>query len=195
MKFKMAEKSLFAILLRSPWWISFAIALAIALVARALMPPKFFVFGALGGFPFLIIGTIAAWRQFSAPSTKHVAGTLAQIAAMSWRDFSIALEQALSHEGFAVARIEHAAADFELVKGGRTLLLSAKRWKAARLGLEVFQSLEALRSARDASSCICVSTGAVTDNARRFAASHQIRVIEGMELAQLLRPILLQKKA
>jgi restriction system protein len=191
----MAEKSLFAVLLRSPWWISLAISLGIALAAKALLPPPYFVFGAMGGFPFVVIAVIAAYRQFSAPSSAHVAGTLAQIAAMSWREFSTALEQALAREGFELRRLDSAAADFELSKAGRSVLLSARRWKAARLGLEPFQSLEAARNARDASSSICVSTGEVTDQARQFAAAHQIRVIEGMELAQLLRPVLAAKKS
>ncbi len=193
MKFKMAEKSLFAVLLRSPWWISFGMGLAIALAARALLPLEYFWFGAMGGFPFLVIATIAGYRQISAPSTAHVAGTLAQISAMPWRDFSAALEQALAREGFEARRLDGEAADFELLKAGRTILLSAKRWKAARLGLEPFLSLEAARSAQGASSTICVTIGEVTDNARQFAASHQIRVIQGMELAQLLRPVLTKR--
>lgn len=191
----MAEKSLFAILLRSPWWISLSIAVAIGLVARALLPPEYFLFGAMGGFPFLVIAVITAWRQFSAPSTAHVPATLAQIGAMSWRDFSAALEQALGREGFEVKRLDSAAADFELLKTGRTVLLSGKRWKAARLGLEPFQALEAARRTRDADSCICVTTGEVTANAREFAAAQRIRVIEGTELAQLLRPVLAVQKA
>jgi restriction system protein len=191
----MAEKSLFAILLRSSWWISLSIAVAIGLVARALLPSEYFLFGAMGGFPFLVIAAITAWRQFSAPSTAHVPATLEQIGAMSWRDFSAALERALGREGFEVRRLDSAAADFELLKTGRTVLLSGKRWKAARLGLEPFQALEAARRARDAGSCICVTTGEVTANARQFAAAKQIRVIEGMELAQLLKPVLAAQKA
>jgi len=191
----MAEKSLFAILLRSSWWISLSIAVAIALVSRALLPPQYFLFGAMGGFPFVVIALITLWRQLRAPSTAHVEATLAQINAMPWREFSAALEQALMREGFEVTRIDLPAADFELTKGGRTLLLSSKRWKAARVGLEVFQSLEAARNTRDASSCICVSTGEVSDKARSFAAQHQIRLIQGVELAQLLRPVLIGKHA
>lgn len=191
----MAEKSLFAILLRSPWWISLAIAGAIALASKALLPPQYFLFGAMGGFPFVVIALITLWRQLNAPSTAHVESTLAQINAMPWHEFSAALEQALVRDGFQVKRLESAAADFELVKGGRTVLLSGKRWKAARLGLEIFQGLEAARSARDASSCICVTAGEVTDNARQFAARHQIRVIQDAELAQLLRPVLIGKPA
>ncbi|MES2953977.1 MAG: restriction endonuclease [Pseudomonadota bacterium] len=191
----MAEKSLFAILLRSAWWISLSIAGVIALASKALLPPQYFLFGAMGGIPFVVIAVITLWRQLSAPSTAHVEATLAQISAMPWREFSAALEQALAREGFEAKRLESPAADFELFKGGRTVLLSAKRWKAARLGLEIFQALEAARSARDASSCICVTAGEVTDNARQFAATHQIRVIQGTELAQLLRPVLIAKSA
>lgn len=186
----MAEKSLFAILLRSPWWISLSFAVVIAGAAKALLPAEYFVFGAMGGFPFVVITLITLWRQLSAPSTAHVAATLAQVGAMSWRDFSAALAQALAREGFEVKRLDTAAADFELLKAGRCVLLSGKRWKAARLGLEPFQALEAARNSRDASSCICVTTGNVTDQARAFAATHQIRIIEGTELAQLLRPVL-----
>jgi restriction system protein len=195
LKFKMAEKSLFAILLRSSWWISLSIAAVIALASKALLPPPYFPFGAMGGFPFVVIAMIALWRQLRAPSTAHVEATLAQINAMPWREFSAALEQALMREGFEVRRVDLPAADFELLKGGRTVLLGGKRWKAARLGLEVLQSLETARSTRDASSCICVATGEVSDTARAFAAQHQIRVIQGTELAQLLRPVLVGKPA
>lgn len=193
LKFKMAEKSLFAILLRSAWWISLSIAVVITGASKALLPPEYFFFGAMGGLPFVVIALITLWRQLSAPSTAHVAATLERVSAMSWRDFSAALEQALAREGFEARRLDNAAADFELSKTGRNVLLSAKRWKAARLGLEPFQALEAERSSRDASSCICVTTGHVTDQARAFAATHQIRVIEGTELAQLLRPVLAER--
>ncbi|MBA4329393.1 MAG: restriction endonuclease [Polaromonas sp.] len=195
MKFKMAEKSLFAILLRSSWWISLSIAAVIVLASKALLPPPYFPFGAMGGFPFVVIALITLWRQLRAPSTAHVEATLARINAMPWREFSAALEQALLREGFEVRRLDLVGADFELLKGGRTVLLSSKRWKAARLGLEVFQSLENVRSTREASSCICVTTGDITDKARSFAADHQIRVIQGTELAQLLRPVLIAQPA
>ena len=38
MKFKMAENSLFAILLRSRWWVSFTVGAGWALLAAALVP-------------------------------------------------------------------------------------------------------------------------------------------------------------
>ena len=78
MKWKMAEKSMFAILLRSPWWVSIAIVVAFVLVARAMLPERYVVFGAMGGFPFLVVGLIAAVKQFRAPNPEQVAGVLSR---------------------------------------------------------------------------------------------------------------------
>ncbi|HET9977582.1 MAG TPA: restriction endonuclease, partial [Burkholderiaceae bacterium] len=63
MKLKMAENSLFAVLLRSPWWVSTAIGVALGALGVALLPESWRVAAALSGFPFLVIGAMAAWRQ------------------------------------------------------------------------------------------------------------------------------------
>jgi len=86
MKFRMAERSLFAILLRSPWWISLALAGVIALIARLALPAEMFWFGAMGGFPFLVIAVMAARRQMKEPSAARVQQTLEAAGAMSWRE-------------------------------------------------------------------------------------------------------------
>ena len=190
LKFKMAEKSLFAVLLRSPWWISFALAGGFALASKALLPPQYVLFGALGGFPFVVIGVIAAWKQFSAPSTAHVEATLAQIAAMPWRDFSAAAERAFARDGYEVQRLNTSSADFLLRKSGRTTLVACKRWKAARLGIEAFEELQSARLAQQADSALCIATGEVSDKARQFALQRQIQLMGATELAQLLRPVL-----
>ena len=87
MKLKMAEKSLFAILLRSPWWMSFCLVAVFALGSKALLPDQYVIYGVLGGFPFVLIGFIAAWQQLRAPSPARVALALEGAASMSWRDF------------------------------------------------------------------------------------------------------------
>ena len=54
----MAPNSLFAILLRSSWWISVLVAAAIVVLSGIALPPKYFIFGAVGALPFLVIGGI-----------------------------------------------------------------------------------------------------------------------------------------
>ena len=94
MNWQLNENSLFAILLRSSWWISFAIAGAVTAVAVALLPDAYKGFGAMTGLPFVVIGAIAAWRQLQAPSAARIDRTLAAVRGMSWVEFSRAVEAA-----------------------------------------------------------------------------------------------------
>lgn len=186
MKLKMSENSLFAILLRSPWWISMVLVAVVALASGALLPAPYVAFGLMGGLPFLVIGIIAAWRQWRAPSPARMAEALGRAGAMSWRDFASALEQAFGRQGYAVTRLDSAAADFRLVKGERITLASGKRWKAASHGIDALRDLVAAQEAQGAHRCIYISLGDVTDNARRFAQAQGIELISGDGLAQLI---------
>ncbi len=186
MKFRMHEKSLFAVLLRSPWWISFAIAGGIVALAKFILPAIPLAYAVFAGLPFLVIGAIAAWRQLRAPSAARVAGTLEAVRAMSWGDFSGAIEDAFRKDGYSVSRLDRADADFEMTKAGRTALVACKRWKVARTGVEPLRELHAAKDAREANDCIYVATGEITDGARRFAAEKRIRLVDGLELAKLL---------
>lgn len=186
MKLKMSPNSLFAILLRSPWWISLVIVAVFALASRALLPEAYVAYGVLGGFPFLVIGIMAAWRQWHTPSPASVAGILGRAGAMSWRDFSSAVEYAFDRQGYSVARLNSRSADFRLVKDGRISLVSCKRWKAASHGIDALRELALEKEAQGADQSIYISLGQVTDKARRFAQANGIHLMAGNDLAQLL---------
>ncbi len=186
MKLQIADNSLFAVLLRSPWWISFAIAAAIIALAKVILPAIPIAYAIFAGLPFLAIGVVAAWRQLRAPSAKRVASTLEAVRGMSWGDFSSAMEDAFRKDGYAVNRLDGAAADFEMTKAGRTSLVACKRWKVARTGVEPLRDLYAAKDAHEANDCVYVATGEITDGARKFAGEKKIRLVDGMELAKLL---------
>jgi restriction system protein len=185
MKFQMAENSLFAILLRSPWWISVVIAAAIVAAARLVLP-EVYAFAFFAALPFIVIGGVAGWRQFRAPSASRVTDTLEAVRAMSWGDFSSALADAFRNDGYSVSRLAGATADFELARAGRISLVACKRWKAARTGVEPLRELYDAKRAREADESIYVATGEITDGARAFARERNIRLIHGAELAKLL---------
>ncbi|MEB2319548.1 MAG: restriction endonuclease [Pseudomonadota bacterium] len=186
MKLKMAENSLFAILLRSSWWISIAIAAGLIVAAAALLPPDYSHFGVVVALPFIVIGAIAGWKQLQAPSPARIAGTIDTVRAMGWNEFAEAIEAAFRADGYVVTRLAGQAADFEMQKGGRTVLLAGKRWKVARTGIEPLRELVAAGQECDARECLYVATGELTDNARRFAAQNRIRILSGPELARLM---------
>ena len=186
MKLKMSENSLFAVLLRAPWWISFVVMSIFALAATALLPREYVPFGVMGAFPFLVIGCIAAWRQWNAPSTAALEQTLGSIANMSWRDFANTVEKAAAAKGYAVTRLNGTAADFALSMNGKTTLLSCKRWKAANLGVEALRELVAAMQSQEASAGMFFSLNPVSASAQSLAKAEGIALLSDAALAQWL---------
>jgi len=178
----MNENSLFAILLRSQWWVSALIAAAVIMAFR-LIYPEIALFAAL---PFVVIALVVAWRQLRAPRRAGLAAKLERLRAVPWNEFAGAVAKAYARQGHEVQRLDGAQADFLLEKNGRRTLVACKRWKATRTGIEPLRELDAARGAREADECVYFAAGEVTARARDFATERNIRLLEGMELAKLL---------
>ena len=186
MNLKMNQNSIFAILLRSPWWLSAGIAGALFTGARLALPADYAFYAFFVSLPFFVIAVYTGWQQLRAPSEATTAQTMEALRAMSWAEFSAAVEEAFRRDGYAVASIGAAGADFEFAKAGRMTLVACKRWKVARTGIEPLRELDSLRRVREAHECAYVATGEFTDTARSFATEKSIRLLSGAELARAL---------
>ncbi len=186
MKLKMAPNSLFAVLLRSPWWISIGIALLFVALSFALLPERYRVVGAMGGAPFLGIGVIALWQQARLPSARRSEEILRAASAMGWPQFAALLEEGFSKQGYRVERMQ-GVADFALRREGRTTLVSARRWKAARPGEESLRTLREAAQSSGASDCLYVTLGELSANAQSYAKRHEVQLVQGAALAHLLK--------
>lgn len=185
---KMHDNSLFAVLLRSQWWISFAIAAAIVMLARMILPPAWAVYGMAGAIPFAVIGCIAAFKQAQKPSSGKVIATLEAVGAMNWQQFMPLLEEGYKRQGYTVARLKNVdAADLELGKDYRTTLVAGKRWKAKSVGVDPLRELWESKEKREAHFCVYVATGELSDQAKKYAAEKKIQVVQGPELAMLIK--------
>ena len=182
----MAENSLFAILLRKPWWVSMAIAAGVALVARLLLPERFVVPGMLGGLPFVVIAGIASWRQRGLPSAAQNEQWLQRLRTMNARDFSAAVEAAYRHQGYEVQPIKSPGAELALRKYGQTTLLGLRRWKAASTGVEPLRDLQAAMKQHEADAGIFLAGGEVGDKARSFAKQTDITLVDSAQLVRML---------
>jgi len=89
MKFAMHRNSLFAVLLRSPWWASVAVAVGVTAAMRFVLPELYALFAAA---PFLVVAAFAAWRQLRAPTAAKVAQRLEALRAQPWEAFAGAVE-------------------------------------------------------------------------------------------------------
>lgn len=184
----MSHNSLFAILLRSAWWMSMLVAIALVFVGIAIVPPAYALFPICGALPFLVISGIAAWKQRNKPSAARVEQTTQALMGMTWSTFADQLEAALKRDGCQVKRLKTEAADFEVARpGAGRALVSARRWKAARTGIEAFERLQAARSAVGAGEGIYVTLGEVSAPAQAYAAKNDIRVLDAEGLTQLFR--------
>jgi len=183
----MAKNSLFAVLLRSPWWVSFSIAAAMGLAAIALLPVSWRAVGVFSGFPFVVLAAMAAWKQWHVPGAARVEQTRQAVATMAWPAFKALLEDAFKRDGYSVQPGNGDAVDFVLERQGRRMVVSARRWKSARTGLETLRALQSARDAAEAPDALCISLGPLTDTARPFAAQHRVAVWQLPEIALALR--------
>ena len=187
MKWKMSDRALFAVLLRSPWWISIVLAAALALIAAALLPDAYKSVGALSSFPFVVVGVIAAWRQRGNLSPNQAEAIQSQLTAMNWRAFSQLLQEAYAQEGYAVNAVTNSLTDLRLTRQGQTTLVCAKRWKATAWGQETLLALVAEREALDATHLVCVSLQDIPPGLKNFAQQHSVTWLSGPSLWALVR--------
>ena len=185
MQWTMNENSLFAILLRSSFVWSFLIAGCMTAVMLAVIPEAYRAVAFVSGLPFLVIGCMSAWRQLRAPSGARIERTAEAVRGMSWNEFRQALSEAYKRDGFDVQPAE-GAADLELRKEWRRTLVSCKRWKVGRTGVEPLRDLVKAKEAREAHECMYVAVGDVSDNAREFAKKNGVALIGPAELARMI---------
>ena len=181
MQFRMNKNSLFAILSRSPWWVSFLIAAGLFMAVRQFLPDYAAAFSTL---PFLAIAGYSGWLQFHAPSSERVVATLEGLRAMAWPEFAATMERVFRAEGFSVTAVPGEAADYVLRKDGKVALVACKRWKVAQAGVAPLRELVGAMEGVGAHECIYVAAGELSPNARDYAAKQKIRLLAGVELAQ-----------
>jgi restriction system protein len=189
MKLKMSQNSIFAVLLRSPWWMSAGVAVVLCVGGFAALPLEFAAMGVFAAVPFAVISIMAAYKQLRAPSSTRVQAVAEAAAAMSWTEFAATVEAGFKRDGCEVERLQSPGADFALSKDGHVAIVSAKRWKAARVGVEPLRELQAAREKRGAREAIYIALGDVSDNAWSYAKSQGVSLMTAPELTKLLRDL------
>jgi restriction system protein len=185
MAFQMKENSLFAMLLRNPWWYSILIGAVLVLIS-AVIGERFIVFGVFAAVPFVGIGTFRAYRQSQLPSAGKIERTDETVRAMAAREFVAMLSSAYEEEGYRVAPFKGKAADLQIEKSGRVFLVNCKRIKAANSSVEPLRALVAAGDSSEAAGLILIILGDLSSDAYDFAAANNIDIRGVHELALLL---------
>ncbi len=180
-------RSLFAVLLRKPWWVSAASGVTLGLAAAALAPADWRGVMLMTGLPFLVVAGVSLVRGLGAPSAAEVEASAQAARALGWPAFAQQLHAAFSRDGWTVHPVDTPSHDFRLERGGKRMLVAARRWKATHLGLEPLRALQAAREADPGADALCITLGGLSDAAIKFATAQRIAVWQAAELAQALR--------
>jgi restriction system protein len=186
MQFKMRKNSIFARLLRSPWWISMLIGGTISLAVPVLFASEYAHFGVFIALPFFGIGLVRAYRQMQQPSHRDITMTEESIRGMSPREFSGILTSAYTEGGYIVTPSEDNGADLKLENNGQVTLVSCRRVKAANSGLKPLRALVAAGESQEAEKLIYITMADLSTEARDYASEHGVQILGLETLASMI---------
>ena len=184
MALKMTEGSLFAVLLRSPWWYSALLGMLLVVASLAVPNAQVAIVIVSLSLPFFGIAAFAAFKQSKLPSRKRMLEVDEQARGMTPADIAAKIADPYVEARFDAEEHPTNAAELELIRGNQTLLLSTKRFKAATTGVGPLKQLVAAGKNADATGYLYVTLGDVSDNARKFANENNIELIQAGRLAE-----------
>lgn len=182
MAFKMAKGSLFAVLLRSPWWYSVLIGLFFIVASLPLFDGDYVIFGITAALPFFGIAGYAAYKQAKLPSQKRVV----EVAEQAWKMRAAQITEKIAsryiESGYESKVFKGHAADLELTRGHRIVLLSSKRFKVGNTGVDPLKQLVVAGQTAQATNYLYVALGEISAAARIYASQNNIELIQANEL-------------
>lgn len=184
MAFKVAEGSVFAVLSRSPWWYSALIGGAFVMTSLVVPSAQIAILVVACALPFFGIAGFAAFKQLKRPSAKRIQKADQEARGLSATAIAQRVAKPYVDARFDAVDFKGAAAELELERGNRKLLLSSKRFKAANTGIEPLKQLVAAGEEIEATGYLYVTLGQVSANALAFANENNIELVQGSRLVE-----------
>ncbi|MFK7967166.1 MAG: restriction endonuclease [Burkholderiaceae bacterium] len=186
MKWQMAENSLFAMLLRAPWYTSVGLSLASVGLSFALLPGPYVVFGLAASLPFIGIACYVLYKLAQKPRASVVEAVDGRMRQMNAKEFAAELTRLFQQSGHTVEPGKKPPVDLVVTKGWRVSLVNFKKWKAAHLGIEQVRSLYELKDEHEANNVKIVTLGRVSETAGKYAQEHNIEIVGAERLAEMM---------
>lgn len=179
----MYKNSLFAVLLRSPWWYSVLIGLFFILASTAIANGKYVFLGVFTSLPFLGIAAYSGYKQSQLPSRKRILEVAEQVQKMRPAQIAEKIAEPYIEARFDSEPFKGEMANLALIRGNRTVLVSTKRFKAANTGIDPLKKLVASGEKLEATEYVFVVLGEISDAARDYAKQNSIKIVQAQELA------------
>ena len=199
-----------------PWWAGVAMAFAFYLGLHAMAQPTPIATiqpGQAGAFAVhSLIGALAGAFQYVVPllcllasvgsflrrhkreslvNTVTRSGTADALHGMSWREFEMLVGEAFRQQGYSVSESTAAGpdggVDLVLRQGKEKFLVQCKKWKAAKVGVEIVRELYGVMTAEGATGGFVVTSGTFSADAKAFAQGRNVQLVDGPKLFGLLQ--------
>jgi restriction system protein len=155
---------------------------ALAGVGQYLLPVIFLVGAALSA--------LGRYKRHASHKRVVASPDRRALSNISWRQFEALVSKAFRRRGYSVrgtgSGIPDGAADLTLKKDGQTYLVQCKQWRAARVGVNTPRELYDVMASRSAVGGFVLTSGIFTDEARAFARSKNIELMDGKMLIALI---------
>lgn len=146
--------------------------------------PAAFLFGAL-------VSVLSRHKRNALYAQVANAGVRSALEDMPWQEFEQLVGEFFRRKGFSIKETGGGGADggIDLVValGADRYLVQCKQWKARQVGVATVRELFGVMAAQGAAGGFVVTSGAFTDDARRFAEGREIDIITGDQLTDMIR--------
>ena len=162
------------------------------LVSRNLVGTIFRLLGFAIPLALLFAALVSAIRRSQAESLHRGAamGGIDAIRQLSWARFERLIGEAFRRQGYEVQetgrRSPDGGIDLVLARNGGEYLVQCKQWRTSTVGVTIIRELNGVMAARHADGGFVVTSGSFTPDARAFAATCPIELIDGARLVSLI---------
>jgi restriction system protein len=144
-------------------------------------------------FLLLVVAAVSAYFQFRKGRLLERQTSLDSVGELSWRQFESLVSEAFRRKNFLVPdNIEDGpdgGVDLRLRKNGQVVFVQCKHWKARSVGVKVVRELYGVMAAKSVKHGIVVTYCGFTSEAREFAKSISITLIDGPRLTRMIASV------
>ena len=110
---------------------------------------------------------------------------------LSWQDFDRQVAEIYRQQGYGVEEVGGGGADggvdLRIQRDGTTAIVQCKRWKTYKVGVKPIRRLFGVMTAEKRGRAIFITSWVYTDEALRFSESKPVELVDGAQLAEMLR--------
>ena len=141
---------------------------------------------------FLLGAGLSAYRRRQSVQLHADASSRSDaVAQMTWLEFEALVGEFFRKQGYSVVAQGGAGpdggVDVLLKKGSDRYLVQCKHWRALRVGVQPVRELYGVMAAQRVAGGFVVTSGSFTEEAEKFAAGREVRLIDGLALQRGIR--------